>query len=296
MKKNEIKKLFSEAKLNANQDNKKNIEYSEKIKEYFIKNYKDYPDILSIYFDEMYAKNLINIDNNLDFLHRILSNSIFFKYFKESNLNTFDLVKLLTIYNNSSKYFIDSLMKEEKSIRKNLSKIKESYELFLNNSKTICDFEKWFNEKSINSLGYIFKGLPLEELEINEESLLTAEVDKKIKSLVNFSLIFENYYQDISNIYKNKKNINLKERNININYFIRELINIFNGLNSKKIPNKIIIELVYIIFDFQIDDKNLRNIIKNANTHISNTNYTMQFTKRENNELEIEYIKSNNCL
>ena len=68
------------------------------------------------------------------------------------------------------------------------------------------------------------------------------------------------------------------------------------GLNSKKIPNKIIIELVYIIFDFQIDDKNLRNIIKNANTHISNTNYTMQFTKRENNELEIEYIKSNNCL
>ena len=90
MKNNEIKKLFSEAKLNANQDNNKNIKNSDSIKEYFIKNYKDYPEILLIYFDEMYAKNLINIDNNLDFLHRILSNSVFFTYFTESNLNTLD--------------------------------------------------------------------------------------------------------------------------------------------------------------------------------------------------------------
>ena len=74
MKNNEIKKLFSEAKLNANQDNNKNIKNSDSIKEYFIKNYKDYPEILLIYFDEMYAKKLINIDNNLYFLHLILSN------------------------------------------------------------------------------------------------------------------------------------------------------------------------------------------------------------------------------
>ncbi len=296
MKNNKIKELFSEAKLNASQDNKKNIEYSNKIKEYFIKNYKDYPEILSIYFDEMYVKKLINIDNNLDFVHRILSNSIFFTYFKESNLNTFDLVKILTIYNNSSKYFIDNLTKEEKLMNENLSKIQDSYNVFLNNSKKIFNFEQWFNEKSIDALGCIFKEFPLDELEIKEEDLLNTVLDEKIKSLVNLSLVFENYYKDICNIYENKRSINLKEKNKNMNYFVRELINIFNNLNSKRIPNKIIIELVYVIFELQIDDRNLRNIIKCANTHPSNTGYTVQFITRQNNELEIGYIKTNKCL
>ncbi|WP_335956107.1 hypothetical protein [Acinetobacter guillouiae] len=296
MKNNEIKELFSKAKLNENQNNKKNIAYSDKIKEYFIKNYKDYPEILSIYFNEMYAKKLININNNLDFVHRILGNSIFFTYFKESNLNTFDLVKILTIYNNSSKYFIDNLTKEEKLMNENLNKIQDSYNVFLNNSKKVFNFEKWFNEKSIDTLGCIFKEFPFDELEINEDNLLNTVIDEKIKSLVNFSLVFENYYKDICNFHKNKRSINLKEKNKNMNYFIRELMNIFNDLNSKKIPNKIIIELVYIIFEIQIDDKNLRNIIKCTNTHPSNTSYTVQFITQENNELEIEYIKSNKCL
>ena len=87
-----------------------------------------------------------------------------------------------------------------------------------------------------------------------------------------------------------------KEKNININYFVRELRNIFESGNKIEIPNEIICELVSLIFDKQMDDTQLNNILKNSNKNISNTSYTLQFTTKENNIEEREYIKTKNCL
>jgi nitrogen fixation/metabolism regulation signal transduction histidine kinase len=92
-------------------------------------------------------------------------------------------------------------------------------------------------------------------------------------------------------MYESKRELNPKEKNININYFVRELRNIFESGNKIEIPNEIICELVSLIFDKQMDDTQLNNILKNSNKNISNTSYTLQFTTKENNIEEREYIK-----
>ena len=97
-------------------------------------------------------------------------------------------------------------------------------------------------------------------------------------------------------MYKNKSDFNSKEKNININYFVRELINIFESTNTIEIPNEIIFELVSLIFDNQMDETQLNNMLKKSNKHISNTSYTLQFTTKENSNVEMEYIKTKNCI
>ncbi|MFH4176470.1 hypothetical protein WAJ79_26365, partial [Acinetobacter baumannii] len=76
------------------------------------------------------------------------------------------------------------------------------------------------------------------------------------------------------NMYESKRELNPNEKNININYFVRELRNIFESRNKIEIPNEIICELVSLIFDKQMDDTQLNNILKNSNKNISNTSYT----------------------
>lgn len=298
MKNGELEKLLTPPEIISDQ-HKDNIiklnEYNNKLKIYLVENYFKKPDILLIYLKKMGAEKIISISENIELLHRIFSNIVFFDYFKESELCVADLIKILTICNNSSEYFINRIKNEEEIINKKIKKLEVVFKSFIDNAEELYDFEFWFNDRAIKNLGEILNIIAPNDFD-KEEELLNLEIGDKIKSLVVFEKIFENYYQDVKNMYESKRELNPKEKNININYFVRELRNIFESGNKIEIPNEIICELVSLIFDKQMDDTQLNNILKNSNKNISNTSYTLQFTTKENNIEEREYIKTKNCL
>lgn len=287
MKNNEIEQLLIQPKdifRMMNEDGKK-------FKNYLVENYLKKPDILLIYLKGIGGEKLISISENIEFLHRILSNKVFFNYFKKSNLSVDDLIKILTICNNSSDYFINRIKNKEEIINKKIKKLEGVFNNFIDNTKELYDFELWFNERSIKNLAEILNFIAPNEINKDEE-LINLEIGGKIESLVIFKKIFENYYQDVKNIYENERDFNSKEKNININYFVRELINIFESTNKIKIPSFIIIELVAIIFDRHLDDTQIKNIIKNSNKHPANTIYIKQIITKENDvSRDVEYIK-----
>lgn len=294
MKNNELEKLFILPEMSSNQyeyNLRKLKEYSKKLKIYLIENYSKKPDILLIYLKEMGAEKLIGISGNIEFLHVILRNKVFFNYFKESSLGMNDLIKILAICNNSSDYYVDRIKNKEEIINKKIKNLEVVFNNFIDNTKELYDFELWFNDRKIKILGEILNIMVPNNTDM-EENLINLEIGDKTKSLVVFEKIFENYYRDVKNMYESERDFKLKEKNININYFVRELVNIFESTNRIKIPSFIIIELVAIIFDRHIDDTQIKNIMKNSNKHPANTIYIAQIITKENDESrDVEYIK-----
>jgi len=294
MKNNELEKLFILPEMSSNQyeyNLRKLKEYSKKLKIYLIENYSKKPDILLIYLKEMEAEKLIGISGNIEFLHVILRNKVFFNYFKESSLGVNDLIKILAICNNSSDYYVNRIKNKEEIINKKIKNLEVVFNNFIDNTKELYDFELWFNDRTIKILGEVLNIMAPNNADM-EENLINLEIGDKTKSLVVFEKIFENYYRDVKNMYESERDFKLKEKNININYFVRELVNIFESTNRIKIPSFIIIELVAIIFDRHIDDTQIKNIMKNSNKHPANTIYITQIITKENDESrDVEYIK-----
>lgn len=294
MKNNELEKLFILPEMSSNQyeyNLRKLKEYSKKLKIYLIENYSKKPDILLIYLKEMGAEKLIGISGNIEFLHVILRNKVFFNYFKESSLGVNDLIKILAICNNSSDYYVNRIKNKEEIINKKIKNLEVVFNNFIDNTKELYDFELWFNDRTIKILGEMLNIMAPNNADM-EENLINLEIGDKTKSLVVFEKIFENYYRDVKNMYESERDFKLKEKNININYFVRELVNIFESTNRIKIPSFIIIELVAIIFDRHIDDTQIKNIMKNSNKHPANTIYITQIITKENDESrDVEYIK-----
>lgn len=285
MKNNQIEMLFSKPELieKRYQDNiNKLIEYSERLNSYFVINYPKDPTLLSIYLDKLGADKLLKTKGNIETLHMILRSNIFFNYFSQKKLDVIVLVKILTIIDKSSDYHIKNEKKKEALMKDNIKNVKKDFDSFLESSKHVYDFDEWFSSRVSN---------------ISDAILVKNESDNPSEqsNLNKFRLLFESYFQDINNMFENKKSFNEKEKNVNVNYFVRELINIFNSTNSEELPNKIIMELVSIVFDRNLDDTQIKNIIKNSNNHVANTSYTLQFVIGENDN-QMEYIKSKNLL
>ena len=216
---------------------------------------------------------------------------VFFNYFKESSLGMNDLIKILAICNNSSDYYVDRIKNKEEIINKKIKNLEVVFNNFIDNTKELYDFELWFNDRTIKILGEILNIMVPNNTDM-EENLINLEIGDKTKSLVVFEKIFENYYRDVKNMYESERDFKLKEKNININYFVRELVNIFESTNRIKIPSFIIIELVAIICDRHIDDTQIKNRMKNSNKHPANTIYIAQIITKENDESrDVEYIK-----
>lgn len=286
MKNTELEMLFIPPQLTSieYQDNiNKLIEYSERLNSYFVNNYRKEPQILPIYIDKLGGGELLKVEDNIDILHMVLRSNIFFSYFSQKKLDVIILVKILTIIKKTSKYNIENEKKNENLMRDDIKSIGRNFDVFLESSKQVYDFEEWFSTR-VSDVSDIL-------LEKNESDISLDQSD-----LNKFRLLFEKYFQEINNMFVNKKSFNEKDRNIRVNYFVRELNNIFNSTNSEKLPNKIIFELVSIVFNKNLDDTQIKNIIKNANKHIANTNYTLQFTTKENNNFEMEYKKSKDAL
>lgn len=286
MKNNEIEMLFSKPELIEKQYQEninKLVEYSERLNSYFFINHPKNPELLSIYLDKLGASKLLKNEENIEKLHMILRSNIFFDYFSQKKMDVIILVKILTIIDKSSEYHVENEKKKEDLMRRNIKNIRKDFDSFLDSSKLVYNFDQWFSER-VSDVSDIL-------LEKNESDISSDQSD-----LNKFRLLFEKYFQEINNMFVNKKSFNEKDRNIRVNYFVRELNNIFNSTNSEKLPNKIIFELVSIVFNKNLDDTQIKNIIKNANKHIANTNYTLQFTTKENNNFEMEYKKSKNAL
>lgn len=286
MKNNEIEMLFSKPELIEKQYQEninKLVEYSERLNSYFFINHPKNPELLSIYLDKLGAGKLLKNEENIEKLHMILRSNIFFDYFSQKKLDVIILVKILTIIDKSSEYHVENEKKKEDLMRRNIKNIRNDFDSFLDSSKLVYNFDQWFSER-VSDVSDIL-------LEKNESDISSDQSD-----LNKFRLLFEKYFQEINNMFVNKKSFNEKDRNIRVNYFVRELNNIFNSTNSEKLPNKIIFELVSIVFNKNLDDTQIKNIIKNANKHIANTNYTLQFTTKENNNFEMEYKKSKDAL
>jgi hypothetical protein len=286
MKNNEIEMLFSKPELIEKQYQEninKLVEYSERLNSYFFINHPKNPELLSIYLDKLGAGKLLKNEENIEKLHMILRSNIFFDYFSQKKLDVIILVKILTIIDKSSEYHVENEKKKEDLMRRNIKNIRNDFDSFLDSSKLVYNFDQWFSER-VSDVSDIL-------LEKNESDISSDQSD-----LNKFRLLFEKYFQEINNMFVNKKSFNEKDRNIRVNYFVRELNNIFNSTNSEKLPNKIIFELVSIVFNKNLDDTQIKNIIKNANKHIANTNYTLQFTTKENNNFEMEYKKPKDAL
>ena len=86
MKNGELEKLLTPPEIISDQ-HKDNIiklnEYNNKLKIYLVENYFKKPDILLIYLKKIGAEKIISISENIELLHRIFSNIVFFDYFKD---------------------------------------------------------------------------------------------------------------------------------------------------------------------------------------------------------------------
>ncbi|HCQ9968888.1 TPA: hypothetical protein OMQ72_001821, partial [Acinetobacter baumannii] len=155
MKNGELEKLLTLPEMISDQ-HKDNIiklnEYNNKLKIYLVENYFKKPDILLIYLKKMGAEKIISISENIELLHRIFSNIVFFDYFKESELCVADLIKILTICNNSSEYFINRIKNEEEIVNKKIKKLEVIFKSFIDNAEELYDFEFWFNDRAIKNL------------------------------------------------------------------------------------------------------------------------------------------------
>ena len=102
----------------------------------------------------------------------------------------------------------------------------------------------------------------------------------------NADTLFYDYFSDAQYLVDARNPLILREKNLSINYFVRELKNIFNP----EISNQIICELTSTIFNRQLDETGIKNILKNANTHPINTQMMTQITVGEENNT-IEHFK-----
>jgi hypothetical protein len=93
-----------------------------------------------------------------------------------------DLIKILTICNNSSEYFINRIKNEEEIINKKIKKLEVVFKSFIDNAEELYDFEFWFNDRAIKNLGEILNIIAPNDFD-KEEELLNLEIGDKINPL-----------------------------------------------------------------------------------------------------------------
>ncbi len=98
-----------------------------------------------------------------------------------------------------------------------------------------------------------------------------------LKKLSDFDYVFDQYLENIkqSNI-KNKELVE-NERRLKINKFIRDIYNMFSSLNSHILSYDIISELVSIIYNNQLDQSEIKKVIKKGNSHFTITEYEKKY-------------------
>lgn len=286
MKNSEFEDIFTPLNITVDYGGNFLDLFNEKIKlqkEYFLKNFKKDVNLKFKVFEKLGYSYLLTTQDNLENLDKILKNPYFIELFKSSDLYLDGICKIIFVYSNSSEYFVENLALEHKKNEKKLEKLEKNYTDLKNNQINILDIHDWLNKKLDSSLHLAIKKL-IEDSSINcniDAGLIKEKIKKELIIFSNADTLFYDYFSDAQYLVDARNPLISREKNLRINYFVRELKNIFN----LEISNQIICELTSTIFNHQLDETGIKNILKNANTHPINTQMIAQITVGDENNI-----------
>lgn len=263
------------------QKNKESIKF-------FLDNFKKDKNLKFKIFKKFGYSYLLDIPNNIEVLNKILENPNFIKSLKHSDFALDAICKIVFVYSKSSKYHLENLKLQQNQDEKKLENLEKNYIDLKDNSKSILDFNVWLDQRLDIHLNMAIQNLINQKLiSIHVE---VGSIKKEIKdNLIMFShsdVLFYDYFADVQYLVDARIPFGLREKNVQLNFFVRELKNIFDD----KISNKIICELSSIIFEHELDDTGIKNILKNANTNPINTQLMTQITIGEEKNI-VEHFK-----
>lgn len=291
MKNSEFEDIFTSLDIMGDYSGKFIELFNKKIelqKEYFLKNCKKDKNLKIKVFEKLGYSQLLSTKDNLETLDKILDNPNFIKLFEKSALYLDGICKIILIYSESSKYFVENLELEQKKHEKKLEKLQKNYSDLKNNQINLLDINDWLNQKLDSGLHLAIKNL-IDENSINyniDVELIKEKIKKELIIFSNADTLFYDYFTDAKYLVDAQNPFRLKDINVRINFFVRELKNIFN----QEISNQIICELTSTIFEHDLDETGIKNILKNANTSPINTQMMTQITIGEVNNI-VEHFK-----
>ncbi|MDM1491978.1 hypothetical protein [Acinetobacter indicus] len=269
-------------------ENLKNIDQKLKDqKTFFLKNiHKN--KIPTMIFNKLGYGYLLHIDDNTTALKKLLDNSNFIKLFKISDMTLDEICMIIFIYDKSSEYYINSLKLKQKKDKETIDDLEKNYNYFSEKSKDVLDFNEWLNQKLDSHLNIaIRKLIESKSVSINIDlDLLKKEMKNDLIIFSNSDVLFLDYLTDAHYLVDAKNPFAPKEKNLRINFFVRELKNIFNN----RISNQIFFELTSTLFNHELDETGIKNILKNTNTNPINTQLTTQITVGDENNT-VEHFK-----
>ena len=254
---------------------------------FFLNNFhKD--KIPSMIFKKLGYGNLLDIEDNVIALNKILKNSNFIKLFKISDMTLDGVCKIIYIYDKSSKYHINSLKLRQKKDKEILEGLEKNYSYFNEKSKNVLDFNEWLNQRLDFHINMAIQKLINSKLVAKniDLDLIKNEMKNSFSIFSNSDVLFYDYITDVQYLVEARNPFAPKEKNLQINFFVREIKNTFH----QKISNQIICELTSMLFDHELDETGVKNILKNANTNPLNTQMMTQITIGEDNNT-IEHLK-----
>lgn len=272
---------------NPSENFKNAIKKVEDQKIFFLHNlHKD--KIPSMIFKKLGYGNLLDIEDNVIALNKILKNSNFIKLFKISDMTLDGVCKIIYIYDKSSKYHINSLKLRQKKDKEILEGLEKNYSYFNEKSKNVLDFNEWLNQRLDFHINMAIQKLINSKLVAKniDLDLIKNEMKNSFSIFSDSDVLFNDYITDAQYLVNARDPFAPKEKNLQINFFVREIKNTFH----QKISNQIICELTSTLFGHELDETGVKNILKNANTNPINTQMMTQITIGEDNNT-IEHLK-----
>lgn len=256
-------------------------------KTFFLKNiHKN--KIPTMIFNKLGYGYLLHIDDNATALKKLLDNSNFIKLFKISDMTLDEICMIIFIYDKSSEYYINSLKLKQKKDKETIDDLEKNYNYFSEKSKDVLDFNEWLNQRLDFHINMAIQKLINSKLVAKniDLDLIKNEMKNSFSIFSNSDVLFLDYLTDAQYLVDAKNPFAPKEKNLRVNFFVRELKNIFNN----RISNQIFFELTSTLFNHELDETGIKNILKNANTNPINTQMMTQITVGEENNT-IEHFK-----
>ena len=276
------------------------LKLSKQADDFFFDNYFKNEEILFSAFDFYYSKNLLENNENLIKLKKLLNSNKIFKYLKDNELGIIGLIIIITAYDKSTDYYISNIKNKEKYLNNKTKETYENYRKFINETEDFHDFKSWYK----NEIELMTANLYLSV----RAMIVKSETQRKIcenlilnnlslKKLSDFDCVFNAYIENITQSNINNKEMVEKESRLKINKFIRDVYNMFRSLNVHILSYDIISELVSIIYNNQLDQSEIKKVRKKGNTHFTITEYEKKYIRDQDHNIiamEIVRYKINN--
>ena len=271
------------------------LKLSKQADDFFFDNYFKNEEILFAAFDFYYSINLLKNNDNLIKLKNLLNSNKVFKYLKDNNLGIISLIIIITAYDKSTDYYISNIKNKEKYLNNKTKETYENYRKFINETQDLHDFKSWYKNEIELMTANLYVSVRAMIVKSETQRKICENLflnNSALKKLSDFDYVFDQYLENIkqSNI-KNKELVE-NERRLKINKFIRDIYNMFSSLNSHILSYDIISELVSIIYNNQLDQSEIKKVIKKGNSHFTITEYEKKYIRDQNhNIIALEIVR-----